>query len=106
MQTRDASVAAALLVETCNLDSINRVTYLIDLVTLPVNGWPQARIDRPRPGTGERRRHPPKDPRRTKVTDRRLQPKHSKLDTFAASLRRGALGCSRAYAALCAARVC
>ena len=37
--------AIASLVETCKLNGINPLTYLTDLLTRLVNGWPQARID-------------------------------------------------------------
>ena len=37
--------AIASLVETCKLNGINPQTYLTDLLTRLVDGWPQARID-------------------------------------------------------------
>ncbi len=37
--------AIASLVETCKLNGVNPLTYLTDLLTRLVNGWPQARID-------------------------------------------------------------
>ncbi len=37
--------AIASLVETCKLNGVNPQTYLADLLTRLVNGWPQARID-------------------------------------------------------------
>lgn len=33
------------LVETCKLNGVNPQTYLIDVLTRVVRGWPQARID-------------------------------------------------------------
>ena len=38
--------AIASLVETCKLNSVKLQTYLTDLLTRHVNGWPQARINR------------------------------------------------------------
>jgi transposase len=37
--------AIASLIETCKLNAVNPQTYLTDLLTRLVNGWPQARID-------------------------------------------------------------
>ena len=37
--------AIASLVETCKLNGVNPLTYLTDLLTRLVDGWPQARID-------------------------------------------------------------
>ena len=37
--------ALASLIETCKLNDINPHTYLAELFTRLVNGWPQARID-------------------------------------------------------------
>nr|WP_174247267.1 IS66 family transposase [Acidisphaera sp. L21] len=37
--------AIASLVETCKLNRVNPLSYLKDLLTKLVNGWPQARID-------------------------------------------------------------
>jgi hypothetical protein len=35
----------ASLIETCKLNSVNPRTYITDVLTKLVNGWPQARID-------------------------------------------------------------
>jgi hypothetical protein len=35
----------ASLIETCKLNSVNPLTYITDLLTRLVNGWPQERID-------------------------------------------------------------
>ena len=35
----------ASLIETCKLNSVNSMTYMSDLLTRLVNGWPQARKD-------------------------------------------------------------
>jgi transposase len=40
-----AAAAIASLIETCKLNAVNPQTYLTDLLTRLVNGWPQARID-------------------------------------------------------------
>jgi hypothetical protein len=37
--------ALASLIETCKLNHVNPQTYLTDLLTRLVNGWPQKRID-------------------------------------------------------------
>jgi transposase len=35
----------ASLIETCKLNDVNRMTYITDLLTRLVNGWPQNRTD-------------------------------------------------------------
>ena len=35
----------ASLIETCKLNSVNPQTYITELLTRLVNGWPQERID-------------------------------------------------------------
>ena len=35
----------ASLIETCKLNSVNPMTYMSELLSRVVNGWPQARID-------------------------------------------------------------
>jgi transposase len=35
----------ASLIETCKLNGVNPQTYLAELLTRLVNGWPQSRID-------------------------------------------------------------
>ena len=35
----------ASLIETCKLNGVDPQTYLADLLTRLVNGWPQSRID-------------------------------------------------------------
>jgi hypothetical protein len=35
----------ASLIETCKLNGVNPQIYFTDLLTRPVNGWPQKRID-------------------------------------------------------------
>ena len=35
----------ASLIETCKLNGVNPLTYITDLLTRLVNGWPQERID-------------------------------------------------------------
>ncbi len=37
--------AAATLIETCKLNSVDPQTYFTDLLTRLVTGWPQAKID-------------------------------------------------------------
>jgi hypothetical protein len=32
------------LIETCKLNGVNSLTYITDLLTRLVNGWPQERI--------------------------------------------------------------
>jgi transposase len=36
----------ASLIETCKLNGVNPQVYLTDLLTRPINGWPQSRIDK------------------------------------------------------------
>jgi transposase len=35
----------ASLIETCKLNEVNPLTYMAELLTRLVNGWPQDRID-------------------------------------------------------------
>jgi len=37
--------AVASLIEPCKLNGVNPQSYLTDLLTQRVNGWPQTRID-------------------------------------------------------------
>jgi transposase len=37
--------AVASLIETCKLNGVTPQSYLTDLLTRLINGWPQARID-------------------------------------------------------------